>query len=198
MKEEVAGMPYAKAQEGVLNNMRLLRPLQVPGVLDPSCRALVLADPPALITPVSIYEQDNAPAFFFFGRTSPEGVLGIVDWFFSLVPEIFRANLSVHLGSNLPLGVRQSARRFSGWAIGLWLLLAPGFAELPSAVMKPYIKGFNSMPRVVVALAPIPSRYGSGPRQSGRRVAARGHPWCSSMGVLHRPTRERARGQSQP
>src|SRR4029434_11013209 len=37
----------------------------------------------------------------------------------------------------------------SGLAIGLWLALSP----TASAVMDPYIKGFNSMPRVV--LAPI-------------------------------------------
>ncbi len=67
----------------------------------------------------------------------------IVEWFVS--GEIF-----IHLAVTL----LETALGFSigaifGLGIGLWLALSP----TASAVMDPYIKGFNSMPRVV--LAPI-------------------------------------------
>ena len=95
---------------------------------------------PGLIPPF-YFEKDNQAAFFF---GEPGKVFWvIVDWFWSL--EIFR-----HLGFTLletMLGfVIGSA---FGLLIGLWLALSP----TASAVVDPYIKGFNSMPRVV--LAPI-------------------------------------------
>ena len=93
------------------------------------------------IIPPFYFEQDNRAAFFF---GEPVKVfLAIVDWFWT--GEIF-----VHLGVTLletMLGFAIGAT--AGLGIGLWLALS----DTASAVMEPYIKGFNSMPRVV--LAPI-------------------------------------------
>jgi len=95
---------------------------------------------PGLI-PSFYFEQDNRAAFFF---GEPVKVLWvIVEWFTSF--EIFP-----HLGVTLletMLGFVIGS--VGGLGIGLWLALS----NTASAVMEPYIKGFNSMPRVV--LAPI-------------------------------------------
>jgi len=95
---------------------------------------------PGLIPPF-YFEQDNRAAFFFGEPSKVFWV--IVDWFWSL--EIFE-----HLGYTL----LETALGFVigsvfGLGMGLWLALSP----LASAIVDPYIKGFNSMPRVV--LAPI-------------------------------------------
>ncbi|MCW5749491.1 MAG: ABC transporter permease [Alphaproteobacteria bacterium] len=99
----------------------------------------VLTDPD-LIPPV--YFDDPGRAAFFFGK--PFRVFAIiVNWFVS--GEIFG-----HLGVTLletALGFVVGAGL--GLGIGLWLALSP----TASAIFDPYIKGFNSMPRVV--LAPI-------------------------------------------
>jgi NitT/TauT family transport system permease protein len=95
---------------------------------------------PGLIPPF-YFEQDNRAAFFFGEPAKVFWV--IVDWFWSL--EIFE-----HLGYTLletVLGFVIGAG--FGLGIGLWLALSP----TASAIGDPYIKGFNSMPRVV--LAPI-------------------------------------------
>jgi NitT/TauT family transport system permease protein len=93
------------------------------------------------LVPAFYFEQDNRAAFFF---GEPQKVLHVIlDWFLS--GEIF-----VHLGVTLLetlLGFVIGA--VFGLGIGLWLALSP----TASAVTEPYIKGFNSMPRVV--LAPI-------------------------------------------
>ena len=93
------------------------------------------------IIPPFYFEQDNRAAFFF---GEPIKIFWTtVDWFVS--GEIF-----VHLGVTLletALGFVIGA--VSGLGIGLWLALS----NTASAIMEPYIKGFNSMPRVV--LAPI-------------------------------------------
>jgi len=95
---------------------------------------------PGLVPPV-YFEQDNRAAFFF---GEPQKVFWvIVDWFTS--GEIF-----IHLAVTLlETALGFSIGAISGLVIGLWLALSP----TASAVMDPYIKGFNSMPRVV--LAPI-------------------------------------------
>src|SRR5476651_2791959 len=102
--------------------------------------AWYLLTAPNLI-PAFYFEQDNRAAFFF---GEPQKVFhDILDWF--LTGEIF-----VHLGVTLLetlLGFVIGA--VLGLGIGLWLALSP----TASAVTEPYIKGFNSMPRVV--LAPI-------------------------------------------
>ncbi len=95
---------------------------------------------PGLVPPF-YFEQDNRAAFFF---GEPQKVFWvIVDWFWS-------GDIFIHLGVTLV----ETALGFVigsafGLGIGLWLALSP----TASAVMDPYIKGFNSMPRVV--LAPI-------------------------------------------
>ena len=93
------------------------------------------------LLPNFYFEQDNRAAFFF---GEPQKVLWvIVDWFSSgeifrhLVVTLLETALGFVIGAVLGLG------------IGLWLALS----STASAVMDPYIKGFNSMPRVV--LAPI-------------------------------------------
>jgi NitT/TauT family transport system permease protein len=95
---------------------------------------------PGLVPPF-FFERDNQAAFFF---GEPVKVFwAIVDWF--TTGEIFR-----HLGVTLletVLGFLIGAA--AGLGIGLWLALS----NTASAVMEPYIKGLNSMPRVV--LAPI-------------------------------------------
>jgi NitT/TauT family transport system permease protein len=99
-----------------------------------------VATAPGLI-PAFYFEQDNRAAFFF---GEPQKVfLTIVDWF--ATGEIF-GHLAVTL-LETALGFLIGAG--FGLGIGLWLALSP----TSSAVMDPYIKGFNSMPRVV--LAPI-------------------------------------------
>jgi NitT/TauT family transport system permease protein len=93
------------------------------------------------LVPNFYFEQDNRAAFFF---GEPQKVFWvIVDWFAS--GEIFR-HLAITLLETALGFVIGSA---FGLGIGLWLALSP----TASAVLDPYIKGFNSMPRVV--LAPI-------------------------------------------
>jgi NitT/TauT family transport system permease protein len=93
------------------------------------------------LVPAFYFEQNNRAAFFF---GEPQKVFWvIVQWF--ATGEIF-----IHLGVTLletVLGFFIGAA--AGLIIGLWLALSSS----ASAVMDPYIKGFNAMPRVV--LAPI-------------------------------------------
>jgi NitT/TauT family transport system permease protein len=95
---------------------------------------------PTLLPP--IYFDDPNRAAFFFGE--PIKVLGrIWDWFVGgdiyhhLWITLLETVLAFLIGTIL------------GLAMGLWLALSP-FA---SALLDPYIKAFNSMPRVI--LAPI-------------------------------------------
>ncbi len=95
---------------------------------------------PTLLPPV--YFDDPNRAAFFFGE--PLKVLGRVwDWFIGgdiyrhLWVTLIETLLAFFLGTAL------------GLVIGLWLALSP-FA---SALLDPYIKALNSMPRVI--LAPI-------------------------------------------
>src|SRR4030088_1952963 len=95
---------------------------------------------PGLIPPFYL-EQDTRPPFFC---GEPQKVFWvIVDWFWS--GEIFIHLAVTLLETALGFAIGSAA----GLGIGLWLALSP----TASAVMDPYIKGFNSMPRVV--LAPI-------------------------------------------
>ncbi len=95
---------------------------------------------PGLVPPF-YFEQDNRAAFFF---GEPQKVFWVlVDWFWS-------GDIFIHLGVTLLETVLGFVIGSSfGLGVGLWLALSP----TASAVMDPYIKGFNSMPRVV--LAPI-------------------------------------------
>ncbi len=72
------------------------------------------------------------PSFFF-----PDGLAGNADIYLHLGTTLLETVLAFGLGTALGLGC------------GLWLALAP----MASAIMDPYIKAANSMPRVI--LAPI-------------------------------------------
>jgi len=96
---------------------------------------------PGLVPPL-LFENDRQAAFFFgepvliFGR--------IATWFF------FNADIYRHLAVTLV----ETALAFAigtalGLAFGLWLALSP----MAAAILDPYIKALNSMPRVI--LAPI-------------------------------------------
>ena len=116
-----------------------LRSLQI-GVLGLLIAFWYAMTAPGLIPPF-YFEQANRAAFFF---GEPQKVFWVViDWFWS--GEIFG-----HLGITLletALGFLIGSS--AGLVIGLWLALSP----TASAITDPYIKGLNSMPRVV--LAPI-------------------------------------------
>lgn len=95
---------------------------------------------PTLLPP--FYFDTPTQAAFFFGE--PLKVFGrVIDWFAS--GEILR-HLGVTLFETLMAFAIGTA---AGLAVGLWLALAP----TASAVLDPYIKAANSMPRVI--LAPI-------------------------------------------
>ena len=99
-----------------------------------------VATSPTLLPP--IYFTNPNQAAFFFGE--PHKVaLRIVDWFAS--GEIF-----LHLGVTLFETLMAFAvGTGAGLGIGMWLALSPTAA----AILDPYIKALNSMPRVI--LAPI-------------------------------------------
>ncbi len=96
---------------------------------------------PGLIPPF-VFEDDNQAAFFF---GEPVQICKVIwDWFF--------VNLEIY--PNLAVTLTETVLAFvfgtvAGLVVGLWLALAPTAA----AILDPYIKGLNSMPRVI--LAPI-------------------------------------------
>jgi len=95
---------------------------------------------PGLIPP--FFFSNDSQAAFFFGEPY-EIFMRIKDWFVG--GEIYR-----HLAVTLYETVMAFAiGTVAGLATGLWLALSP----MAAAVADPFIKGLNSMPRVV--LAPI-------------------------------------------
>ncbi len=96
---------------------------------------------PGLVPPF-LFDNDRQAAFFF---GEPLKILARVwDWFF------VGADIYGHLGITLletvlAFGIGTAA----GLGMGLWLALSP----LAAAILDPYIKALNSMPRVI--LAPI-------------------------------------------
>ena len=93
---------------------------------------------PGLIPPF-VFEDDNQAAFFF-GEPGTKSVQVIWDWFF--------VNLEIY--PNLAVTLTETVLAFvfgtvAGLIVGLWLALAPTAA----AILDPYIKGLNSMPRVI-------------------------------------------------
>lgn len=96
---------------------------------------------PGLIPPF-MFEDENQAAFFF-GEPVQIGQV-IWDWFF-VNKEIY-PNLAVTLTETVLAFLIGTV---AGLLVGLWLALAPTAA----AIADPYIKGLNSMPRVI--LAPI-------------------------------------------
>jgi len=95
---------------------------------------------PTLLPPLYFDNPDKAA--FFFGE--PLTVLSrIWNWFYG--GEIYR-HLYVTLVETI---LAFAVGTLSGLAIGIWLARAP----LASAILDPYIKGLNAMPRLI--LAPI-------------------------------------------
>ena len=96
---------------------------------------------PGLIPPF-VFEDDNQAAFLL---GEPVQICQVIwDWFF--------VNLEIY--PNLAVTLTETVLAFvfgtvAGLIVGLWLALAPTAA----AILDPYIKGLNSMPRVI--LAPI-------------------------------------------
>ena len=96
---------------------------------------------PGLIPPF-YFEQDNRAAFFF---GEPVKVLQRVWAWFVTDADIYR-----HLGVTLlETGLAFAIGAAGGLSCGLWLALSP----MASALLEPYIKAANAMPRVI--LAPI-------------------------------------------
>jgi NitT/TauT family transport system permease protein len=96
---------------------------------------------PGLVPPF-MFDNDRQAAFFF---GEPLRIFGrIVNWFF--VQRDIYAHLWVTLVETvLAFGIGT----LLGLALGLWLALSP----MAAALLDPYIKALNSMPRVI--LAPI-------------------------------------------
>jgi NitT/TauT family transport system permease protein len=96
---------------------------------------------PGLVPPM-VFENDLQAAFFF---GEPLKVFArIVRWFF------IDADIYSHLGVTLIETLLAFALgALGGLGGGLWLALSP----MASALLEPYIKAFNSMPRII--LAPI-------------------------------------------
>jgi len=100
-----------------------------------------LCTTPGLVPPL-VFENDKQAAFFFgeplqiFGRIWKWFVVD-ADIYQHLAVTLIETLLAFALGAGL------------GLAGGLWLALAP----MASAILEPYIKAMNSMPRII--LAPI-------------------------------------------
>ena len=96
---------------------------------------------PGLVPPM-VFENDQQAAFFF-GEPLKVGAR-VWRWFFT------DADIYNHLGVTLIETVLAFViGSAGGLAGGLWLALSP----MASALLEPYIKAFNSMPRII--LAPI-------------------------------------------
>jgi len=96
---------------------------------------------PGLIRPF-LFDNDRQAAFFF---GEPVRVLArIWEWFFA-ARDIY-GHLAVTLIETVLAFLLGTA---GGLAVGMWLALSP----LAAAILDPYIKALNSMPRVI--LAPI-------------------------------------------
>jgi len=96
---------------------------------------------PGLIRPF-LFDNDRQAAFFF---GEPVHVLArIWEWFFA-TRDIY-GHLAVTLVETVLAFLLGTA---GGLAVGMWLALSP----LAAAILDPYIKALNSMPRVI--LAPI-------------------------------------------
>lgn len=96
---------------------------------------------PGLIPPF-MFDNDRQAAFFF---GEPVRIFErIWDWF------VTDADIYIHLWVTLAETVMAFAiGAVGGLACGLWLALSP----MASAILEPYIKALNSMPRII--LAPI-------------------------------------------
>ena len=96
---------------------------------------------PGLLPP--LFFADDRQAAFFFGEP-PQVAARIWTWF--VVERDIYAHLAVTL---VETGLAFAIGALAGLAGGLWLALSP----IASALLEPYIKALNSMPRII--LAPI-------------------------------------------
>ena len=121
-------------------NPRNLRVWQV-GLLVAIFAVWHLLTTPGLLPPM-VFENDLQAAFFF---GEPVKVFSrIVHWF------LIDRDIYSHLGVTLIETVLAfGLGALGGLGGGLWLALSP----MASALLEPYIKAFNSMPRII--LAPI-------------------------------------------
>ena len=96
---------------------------------------------PGMVAPF-MFENDRQAAFFF--GEPLKMMVRIWDWF------VVDADIYQHLGVTLAETLMAFAIGSGlGLAGGLWLALAP----MTSAILEPYIKAMNAMPRII--LAPI-------------------------------------------
>ncbi len=96
---------------------------------------------PGLVPPM-FFENDRQAAFFF---GEPLKIFSRVWNWFVATGDIYRHLAVTLIETLLAFGIGSVL----GLACGLWLALAP----LASAILEPYIKALNSMPRII--LAPI-------------------------------------------
>jgi NitT/TauT family transport system permease protein len=96
---------------------------------------------PGLITPF-MFENDRQAAFFF---GQPLKIFARIWAWFIADADIYKHLWVTLIETLLAFGIGAA----SGLAAGLWLALSP----MASAILEPYIKGLNSMPRII--LAPI-------------------------------------------
>ncbi|MCS7102199.1 MAG: ABC transporter permease, partial [Burkholderiaceae bacterium] len=121
-------------------NARNLRVWQV-GVLVAVFALWHVLTKPGLIPPF-FFDNDRQAAFFF---GEPVKIFArIVDWFF-ITRDIY-GHLAITLAETVLAFVIGTA---AGLVVGMWLALSP----MAAAILDPYIKALNSMPRVI--LAPI-------------------------------------------
>ena len=116
------------------------------------------------LLPVFMFDNDRQAAFFF---GEPLKVAGRIAHWFVIDADIYR-HLAVTLIETLLAFAVGSGL---GLACGLWLALSP----LASAVLEPYIKALNSMPRII--LAPIFAVWFGLASRARSRWASR---WCFS------------------
>lgn len=94
------------------------------------------------LLPNIMFDNDRQAAFFF---GEPLKVLGRIWTWFVTGADIYRHLYITLVETLLAFGIGAAL----GLAGGLWLALAP----MASAVLEPYVKALNSMPRII--LAPI-------------------------------------------
>jgi len=141
------GMPWIPACAGMTTMWRLLKPR--PATLRAWQLALLLVvfvlwhvlTKPGLI-PNLVFDNDRQAAFFF---GEPLVVLGRIWGWFVVNADIYRHLVVTLVETVLAFAIGTGF----GLALGLWLALAP----MAGAILDPYIKALNSMPRVI--LAPI-------------------------------------------